>query len=77
MRAATCSVGLVSPRSTCESIGARHAGALGEVAQREVHRLAERLHARPDGGERLTAVAIQSYVITYSGYVSTAPACGT
>ena len=25
------------------------AGALGEVAQREVHRLPQRLHARPDG----------------------------
>ena len=42
MRAATASVGLVSPRSTCESIGARHAAALGEVAQREVHRLPQR-----------------------------------
>src|SRR4051794_15857587 len=27
----------------------RHAGPLGELAQREVHRLPKRLHARPDG----------------------------
>ena len=53
MRAATWSVGLVSPRSTCESIGAEHAGAHGEVAQREVHRLPQRLHPRPDGRDGL------------------------
>ena len=48
MRLATCSVGLVSPRSTWLSIGALTPRALGEVAQREVHRLAQRAHARAD-----------------------------
>ena len=48
MRAATASVGLVSPRSTWLSICAETAGAVGQVAQREVHRLAQRAHARPD-----------------------------
>ena len=48
MRLATWSVGLVSPRSTWLSIGATDAAALGEVAQAEVHRLAQRAHARAD-----------------------------
>ena len=48
MRLATASVGLVSPRSTWLSIGALTPRALGEVAQREVHRLAQGAHARAD-----------------------------
>ena len=46
MRLATASVGLVSPRSTWESIGAGDAAALGQVAQREVHGLAEGAYAK-------------------------------
>ena len=48
MRLAIGSVGLVSPRSTWLSIGALTPERTREVAQREVHRLAQGAHARPD-----------------------------
>ncbi len=62
MRAAVCSVGLVSPRSTCESIGRRDAGALREVAQRQATGLAQRLHARAHGRDE----RLRSYGCTLS-----------
>ena len=49
IRVATCSVGLVSPRSTCESIGALTPERSREVAQRQVHRLAQRADPQPQG----------------------------
>ena len=65
MRAATCSVGLVSPRSTCESIGA-------ETPERSARSLRDRsiasrraLMRLPMAGIGSAAVAIRLYVIAY------------
>ena len=69
IRLATCSVGLVSPRSTWLSIGALTPRALGEVAQREVHRLAQRADPRADVDLRLDRrrpAPLRAYVIAYS-----------
>ena len=52
MRLATVSVGLVSPRSTWDEHRRADAGALGEVAQAQVHALAQRAHARSRRGWR-------------------------
>ena len=57
MRLATVSVGLVSPRSTWESIGAETPLRYGEVAQAQVHALAEGADAGADvGGDLHTNV---------------------
>ena len=65
MRSATATVGLVSPRSTCESIGALTPGALGEVAQRESLGLAQRAHAGAQRGSVGRRGHAWPYVITY------------
>ena len=71
MRCAVASVGLVSPRSTWESIGADTPRALGEVAQRQAHRLAQRADAGADL-ELLLGLRcdghrhVRAYVITYN-----------
>ena len=57
MRLATVSVGLVSPRSTWESIGAETPLRTARSRRREVHALAERADARADvGGDLHTNV---------------------
>ena len=56
MRAATVSVGLVSPRSTCESIGALTPLRSARSRSDSALGLAQRLHARADerpGRQRL------------------------
>src|SRR5688500_8823678 len=72
MRAAVCKVGLVSPRSTCESIGA-------ETPERSASSLSDRsiasrraLTRLPTAGSGSMATAIRLYVIAYRGRTSTA-----
>src|SRR4051812_31285081 len=67
IRAATCSVGLVSPRSTCESIGAETPERSARSrSERSIASRSTRTRGPTETTSGSTAVAIRLYVITYN-----------
>ena len=66
MRLATCSVGLVSPRSTWLSIGALTPLRSARSRRRQVHRLAQRADARADVDRRPPSGRASPYARTLS-----------
>ena len=71
MRAATVSVGLVSPRSTCESIGAltplrpaRSRSERSEASRRAFTRAPSTAGSSTSGAAVTVAIVIRPYVIT-------------